>query len=214
MDEARLATSASRAPRLLVADDHLVVAEGIERLLAEHYESVGLVCSGEALIESVKRGDADVVIADISMDGINGIDAMRSLRAQGDTVPFVFLTMHGESSVAAEAIRAGGNAYVLKSSAGEELVRAIQEVLSGRIFITPAIAAHIIVAEEHQHYSLTDKQMRILTLVAQGLRSKQIAYELGVSVRTVESHKYAIMQEMGVHGTVELIRKAEQVGLI
>jgi DNA-binding NarL/FixJ family response regulator len=215
MDESlALRHSHGKQPHLVVADDHVLVAQGIERLLAESYESIELVASGEALMESVQREDVDVVVTDISMDGINGIEAMRELRAQGFQVPFVFLTMHADSDIAAEAIRAGASAYVLKSSAGEELVRAIEEVLAGRTYVTPTIAAQAIVASGRHHYVLTDKQLKILSLVARGLRSKQIAFELGVSVRTVESHKYAIMQELGVHGTVELVRKAEHEGLI
>lgn len=202
------------ALRVVVADDHLVVAQGIERLLLECFESVELVSSGEELIESVRREPPDVVVTDISMAGLSGIDAMRSLRHEGCMTPFVFLTMHADSMMAAEAVKAGASGYILKSSAGEELVRAIREVVAGRTYVTPTLAVNAIISSERQHYSLTDKQQRILQFVAQGLRSKQIAYELGVSVRTVESHKYAIMQELGVHGTVELVRKAEQEGLI
>ncbi|MCL1633968.1 response regulator transcription factor [Luteimonas sp. SX5] len=200
--------------RVLVADDHLLVAQGVERLLLECFETVELVSSGEDLIASVRRERPDVVVTDISMAGVNGIDAMRILHEEGYAMPFVFLTMHSDSVVAAEAVKAGASGYILKSSAGEELVRAIQEVVAGRTYVTPTLAVNAIISSERRHYNLTDKQRRILQFVAKGLRSKQIAYELGVSVRTVESHKYAIMQELGVHGTVELVRKAEQEGLI
>jgi DNA-binding NarL/FixJ family response regulator len=140
---------------------------------------------------------------------------MRAVRALGFEVPFVFLTMHADPELAAEAIQAGASGYVLKSSAGDELVRAIFEVLAGRTYVTPTLAARTIRAGvERAGTGLTLKQREILARVAQGLRSKQIAYELGLSVRTVESHKYTIMQELGVHSTVELVRKAAQVGLI
>lgn len=214
MDATEESVECDRELRLLVADDHLLVAQGIERLLLECFQSVELVSSGEALIDSVRREQPDVVITDISMAGVSGIDAMKSLRLEGYMTPFVFLTMHADSVVAAEAVKAGASGYILKSSAGEELVRAIREVVAGRTYITPTLAVHAIISSVRQHYNLTDKQQRILQFVAKGLRSKQIAYELGVSVRTVESHKYAIMQEMGVHGTVELVRKAELEGLI
>lgn len=205
----------SHAPlRILVADDHVLVAQGIERLLLECFETVELVASGEDLIAAVHRERPDVVVTDISMAGVSGIDAMKMLRDDGYAMPFVFLTMHSDSTIAAEAVKAGASGYVLKSSAGEELVRAIQEVVAGRTYVTPSLAVNAIISSERRHYNLTDKQHRILQFVAKGLRSKQIAYELGVSVRTVESHKYAIMQELGVHGTVELVRKAEQEGLI
>lgn len=214
MDATEESIECDRALRLVVADDHVLVAQGIERLLLECFQSVELVSSGEALIDSVRREQPDVVITDISMAGVSGIDAMKSLRQEGCMTPFVFLTMHADSMVAAEAVKAGASGYILKSSAGEELVRAIREVVAGRTYITPTLAVHAIISSVRQHYNLTDKQQRILQFVAKGLRSKQIAYELGVSVRTVESHKYAIMQELGVHGTVELVRKAELEGLI
>ncbi len=200
--------------RVVVADDHMLVAQGIERLLTDTFATIELVGSGEQLVESVRRDPPDVVVADISMPGMSGIDAMRMMRGEGYAMPFVFLTMHDESSVAAEAIRAGARGYILKSSAGDELMRALAGIMEGQTYVTPTVAANAIVCSGRRAYSLTEKQLRILEYVALGLRSKQIAYELGVSVRTVESHKYAIMQELGVHGTLELVRKAEQEGLI
>lgn len=200
--------------KVIVADDHMLVAQGIERLLMDCFESIVLVSSGEELLESVRRDPPDVVVADISMPGISGIDAMRLMQQEGYLMPFVFLTMHDESRMAAEAIRAGARGYILKSSAGDELVRALNGVMDGQTYVTPTLAANAIVSSGYRQYALTDKQLRILEYVALGLRSKQIAYELGVSVRTIESHKYAIMQELGVHGTLELVRKAEQEGLI
>lgn len=201
--------------RLLVADDHLVVAQGIERLLLECFEHVDVVVSGEAVVDCVLAGNTDLVITDISMLGISGIEAMRRVHRLGYRTPFIFLTMHGDCRMAAEAIRNGASGYLLKSSAGEELVRAIRDVGAGRTYVTPTLAGPTIFASGQQvDHNLTEKQQRILLYVAQGLRSKQIAYELGISVRTVESHKYAIMQVLGVHGTVELVRKAEQLGLV
>ncbi|RRU03704.1 response regulator transcription factor [Stenotrophomonas sp. 278] len=203
-----------RYRRVVLADDHRVVAQGIEQLLVGRFDSIELVTSGEALVESVRRDPPDVVVADISMPGLSGIDAMRVIREEGYDVPVVFLTMHDETNMAAQALRAGAKGYVLKSAAGEELVRALDGVMDGRTYVTPTLAADAIVSTGRPRYLLTEKQLRILEYVARGLRSKQIAYELGVSVRTIESHKYAIMQELGVHGTLELVRKAELEGLI
>ncbi|MCD9085325.1 response regulator transcription factor [Stenotrophomonas sp. SY1] len=200
--------------RVLVADDHMLVAQGIERLLTDCFESIELVASGEELVEALRRDPADVVVADISMPGISGIDAMRVMRNEGCPTPFVFLTMHNESNMAVEALRAGARGYVLKSAAGEELVRALNGVMDGQTYVSPTLAANAIASSGRSRYTLTEKQLCILEYVARGLRSKQIAYELGVSVRTVESHKYAIMQALGVHGTLELVRRAEQEGLI
>lgn len=206
--------TATRFRKVVLADDHMLVAQGIERLLLDGFESVTLVASGEELLQSVRDDPPDVIVADISMPGIGGIEALRLMREEGLFVPVVFLTMHAESALAAEAIRAGARGYVLKSSAGDELMRVLRCVLAGQTYVTPSLAANAIVGSGRRQYLLTDKQRRILEFVALGLRSKQIAYELGVSVRTVESHKYTMMQELGVHGTLELVRKAMQEGLI
>ncbi len=206
--------TATRFGKVVLADDHMLVAQGIERLLLDGFESVTLVASGEELLQSVRQDPPDVIVADISMPGIGGIEALRLMREEGLFVPVVFLTMHAESALAAEAIRAGARGYVLKSSAGDELMRVLSSVLAGQTYVTPSLAANAIVGSGRRPYLLTDKQRRILEFVALGLRSKQIAYELGVSVRTVESHKYTMMQELGVHGTLELVRKALQEGLI
>ncbi len=201
--------------RVVVADDHAMVGEGVVRLLRDRFEDVRLVLSGEALLRAARAGGVDIIVTDISMEDMTGIDVMRQLRAEGDTTPFVFLSMHHSCAIVTEALRAGAGGYVLKAAAGDELLHAMDEVLAGRMYLAAGLAAMALTsAGRGERYTLTDKQRRILDWVAQGLRSKQIAYELGVSVRTVESHKYAIMQLMGVHGTLELVRRAHQLGLI
>ncbi|HYG07818.1 MAG TPA: response regulator transcription factor [Stenotrophomonas sp.] len=211
-----MTNAASRAarPRLVLADDHLLVAQGVERLLLEFFDVVALVFDGDSLLAAIHREAPDLVIADISMPGMTGIDVMRRAQEAGVETPFIFLTMHADSEMASRAICAGGCGYVLKNSAGEELLYAAQQVLEGKTYVTPTLAANAIATSHRRRRSLTDKQQRVLEYVAKGLRSKQIAFELGVSVRTVESHKYAIMQELGVHGTLELVRRAEQEGLL
>jgi DNA-binding NarL/FixJ family response regulator len=204
-----------RCLKLLVADDHYLVGEGVERLLREEFGYARLVTSGAALLDAVRDGSFDLVVADVSMQDMTGIDAMRELREEGDTTPFIFLTMHKDFAVVAEALRNGANGYVLKSAAGDELVHAVREVAGGHAYLAPSLAAMAIAAgDRRDDQMLTQKQQRILDWVAKGLRSKQIAYELGVSVRTVESHKYTMMQQLGVHGTLELVRKAHELGLI
>lgn len=200
--------------RLVIADDHVLVAQGLARLLGETFDDVALVSSGQALGDHVRQHRPDLVITDLSMPDISGLEVMRQLHREGVDIPFVFLTMHGDATMAAEALRAGASAYVLKSVAGEELLRAIREVLAGNTYITPTLGAQVIAVQPTYSASpLTDKQLQVLAMVAAGMRSKQIAHQLGVSVRTVESHKYAIMQVMDVHSTVELIRKAQLSGL-
>ncbi len=206
--------SASPRARVLIADDHLLVAEGLQRLLADGFELCGVVKDGQELIEAVRSVRPDVVVADISMPNMSGIDAMRALRNEDDETPFVFLTMHGEPALAAEALRLGASGYVLKTAAGDQLVHALHEALAGRTYVSPTLGAQAFAKTPDQRYTLTDKQLQVLALVSLGLRSKQIAYELGLSVRTVESHKYTIMQTLDVHNTVELVRKAEQSGLV
>lgn len=201
--------------KLLVADDHRVVGQGVVRLLREQFAYVRLVTSGADMVDAVRAERFDLVVADVEMQDMSGIDAMRELRAEGNATPFIFLTMHEGFAIVAEALRTGANGYVLKSAAGDELVHAVREVVAGRAYLAPDLAAMAIAASERREgHSLTEKQQRILDWVARGLRSKQIAYELGVSVRTVESHKYTMMQQLGVHGTLELVRKARQLGLI
>jgi len=200
--------------RIVIADDHVLVAQGLERLLMECFPQVDVVSGGQALLEYVREKRPDLVITDLSMPDLSGLEVMRQLHREDIRVPFVFLTMHGDSTMAAEALRAGASAYVLKSVAGEELLRAIREVLAGNTYITPTLGAQVIAVQPTYSASpLTDKQLQVLAMVAAGMRSKQIAHKLGVSVRTVESHKYAIMQVMDVHSTVELIRKAQLSGL-
>ncbi|MGQ4583622.1 response regulator [Lysobacter sp. F60174L2] len=201
--------------KLLVADDHRLVGQGVERLLREQFAYVKLVTSGTALLGAARAEQFNLVVADVGMQDMTGIDAMRELRAEGNATPFIFLTMYESFAVVAEALRTGADGYVLKSAAGDELVHAVREVIAGRAYLAPSLAAMAIAASERkEEYALTEKQQRILNWVSRGLRSKQIAYELGISVRTVESHKYAMMQQLGVHGTLELVRKAHQLGLI
>lgn len=200
--------------RIVLADDHRLVAEGLQRLLQEEFELLFCAGSGTELIDAVRRLRPDLVVSDLSMPDRNGLSVMRELRQEGNTVPFVFLTMHAEPALAEQALRAGAGGYVLKTSAGEELVRAIRAVISGRSFITPTLGGHVIAGSGlSRRPLLTEKQLRVLALASLGLRSKQIAAKLGVSVRTVESHKHAMMQTLGVHNTIELIRKAEEYGL-
>lgn len=206
--------SGTSSIRVLLADDHILVAQGLKMLLLETFASVCLVGTGEALLESVRRDPPDIVISDISMPGISGIDALRELQREGCTVPLLFLTVHDEPSLCTAAIRAGARGYVLKNSAGDQLVQAIEVVMAGGSYVTSSVGALAMELSRNSRYMLSEKKLRIVEYVSRGMRSKQIAHRLSLSVRTVESHKYAIMQELGVHTTIELVRKAEKEGLI
>jgi DNA-binding NarL/FixJ family response regulator len=200
--------------RIVFADDHRMVAEGIERLLDDEFELVEIAASGRALLDSVHRLAPDLILSDINMPDCNGLDVLKALRAEHVTTPFVFLTMHAEPAVAAAAMRAGANGYVLKLSAGDDLIGALEQVLDGGTYVTPSLGARYLAGRIHDMQHLTGKQREVLRLVGTGLRSKQIAAQLGLSVRTVEAHKYTMMQILDVHSTLELVRKSEELGLL
>ncbi|MBB3228558.1 DNA-binding NarL/FixJ family response regulator [Luteibacter sp. Sphag1AF] len=200
--------------RIAFADDHRMVAEGIERLLADEFDLVSLASDGRSLLEVVRREKPDLVLSDVNMPHGNGLDVLKELRAEGNMTPFVFLTMHAEPALAAAAMRAGANGYVLKLSAGEDLVNALHQVLAGGTYVTPSLGARYLRGRLQELHDLTAKQREVLRLVGRGLRSKQIAAELGLSVRTVEAHKYTMMQILDVHSTLELVRRSEDLGLL
>lgn len=198
----------------MIADDHRIVAEGIEHILADDYELLAVVADGHALVDTVRRLKPDVVIADINMPTCSGLDALKQLRSENNKTPFILLTMHAEPALASSAMRSGASGYVLKMSAGEDLLDAIQQVLAGSTYVTPSLGARFLCSNARDIQNLTTKQCAVLRLVGRGLRSKQIAAELGLSVRTVEAHKYTMMQMFGVHSTLEMVRKAEELGVL
>ncbi|MGH9835247.1 MAG: response regulator [Blastocatellia bacterium] len=207
--------------RVLLADDHTIVAEGLRSLLEGEFEFVGTVGDGRALLEAARKLDPDVIVADISMPLLNGLDAVRQLKRGGSTAKIVFLTMHSEAQLAAEAFRAGASGYLLKSSAGEELVTAIHEVVKGRAYVTPLITKDVLsflMDAAHQPdqpaIKLTPRQREVLQLIAEGRTMKEIASILNISVRTVESHKYEMMQALGVQTNAELVQYAIKIGLV
>ncbi|WP_430390051.1 response regulator transcription factor [Dyella sp. 20L07] len=189
------------------------MAQGIELILSDDYDLLAVVGDGDALLDIVHKLQPDIVIADINMPGCSGLDALKKLRSEGDNTPFILLTMHAEPALASTAMRSGASGYVLKISAGEDLLDAMQQVLAGSTYVTPSLGARIL-SYARNLQSLTAKQAAVLQLVAKGLRSKRIASELGLSVRTVEAHKYTMMQMFGVHSTLEMVRKAEEIGVL
>jgi len=201
-------------PRVVLADDHRMVAEGIERLLANEFDLVEITCDGTRLLDSIRSNAPDMVISDMNMPGCNGLDVLKALRAERNATPFVFLTMHAEPALAAAAMRAGADGYVLKMSAGDDLLIALRQVLAGGTYVTPSLGARYLSGRLHELQHLTGKQREVLRMVGRGLRSKQIAAQLGLSVRTVEAHKYTMMQILDVHSTLELVRKSEELGLL
>ena len=206
-------------PRVLLADDHRVVSEGLKRLLADDFELVGVVEDGRALVAAAKKLKPDVIVADIAMPQLNGIDAMVQLKKADPDVKVVFLTMHQDPAYARRALEAGAVGFVLKHSAPAELVMAIQAALKGQTFITPALASDVLRQAQHgapgnAAQSLTPRQREILQLFAEGRSAKEIAAKLAISPRTVEFHKYQIMEAQGLHSNAELVHFAIKHGIV
>ena len=203
-------------PRILLADDHTMFAQGLQSLLEDEFDLVGTVADGQALVEAAHLFDPDVIVVDISMPVLNGFDAIRQLKKEGIAAKIIFLTMHIDDSLVAEAFRCGASGYVLKHSAGEDLISAIRQALAGQEYITPLVdtgTARLASIERTQNTRLTPRQREVLQLIIEGHTMKEIAARLGISTRTAESHKYEMMQGLGVESTAELIQYALKLGL-
>jgi DNA-binding NarL/FixJ family response regulator len=207
-------------PRVLLADDHRVVGEGLKRLLADDFELIGMVEDGRALVATARKLQPDVIVADITMPQLNGIDAMAQLKKDNPDVKVVFLTMHQNPAYARRALEAGAAGFVVKHSAPAELILAIQAALKGQTFITPALAGDVLREAEHVPREaddvarLTPRQREILQLLAEGRSAKEIAALLAISTRTVEFHKYQMMEAHGLHSTADLVRFAIKHGIV
>jgi DNA-binding NarL/FixJ family response regulator len=214
--------SGSSRPRVLLADDHLLVAEALKSLLTPEFDLVGVVEDGRALLEAAATLRPDVIVADVTMPHLNGIDALLRLRQDGDRTPVVFLTMHRDATFARRALDAGASGFVLKHSAPAELVTAIRAALRGRTYLTPQIAGEVLEAMKRDPKqagtdpiaSLTPRQREVLQLLAEGRSAKEVASSLEISVRTVEYHKYQMMESLGLHSNADLIHFALKHGLV
>jgi DNA-binding NarL/FixJ family response regulator len=208
-------------PRVLLADDHLLVAEALKSLLEPEFDLVGVVEDGRALLEDAGRLQPDVIVADITMPNLNGIDALTQLRQAGDQTPVVFLTMHRDATFARRALDAGASGFVLKHSASVELVAAIRAALQGRTYLTPQLTGEVLESmkdgadlADDPIGSLTPRQREVLQLLAEGRSAKEVAASLGISARTVEFHKYQMMETLDLHTNAELIHFAIKHGLV
>ncbi len=204
-------------PRILLADDHRIVAEGLKSLLAEEFELAGLVEDGRALVKAARELRPDAIVADISMPHLNGIEALVLLKQDNPAVRVVFLTMHRDTAYARRALALGAAGFVLKHSAPAELVLALRAALQGRTFITPDLAAELVRTAGQAAdpvAAITPRQREILELLAEGKSAKEIASALGLSARTVEDHKYRLMESLGIDNSAELIRFAIRHGLV
>jgi DNA-binding NarL/FixJ family response regulator len=200
-------------PRVLLADDHALLLGAYEKLLAGVCEIVGQVSDGRALVEAAGQLRPDVVVLDISMPLLNGLEAGRQIKQARRSVKLVFLTMNEEADVAAEAFRAGASGYLLKRSAASELATAIREVMQGRSYITPLVAeglvGSLLETDDRKHgHELTSRQIEVLQLLAEGRSMKEVGSVLNLTPRTVAFHKYRIMEQLKIKSTAELIQYA------
>jgi DNA-binding NarL/FixJ family response regulator len=212
--------------RILLADDHAIVIEGLRRLLDRpKFEIVGTVSNGHELLKAAANLRPDLVVVDVAMPLLNGIEAARKVRETNPRSKFVFLTMHSEPVYAREALAAGGLGYVLKSSAGDELLDAIRDALKGRVYVTKSIAAQIRTADQGipgsrrnrkagERIRLTPRQREVVQLLCEGRQVKEISALIKVSSKTVEFHKYQAMSALGVRTVAELTRYAVQQGIV
>jgi len=211
-----------KKPRVLIADDHSILLAGLCKLIEDRCEVVGMVEDGRALVEAAEHLQPDLILLDISMPFLNGLDAARQIKKLLPDAKLLFLTMHSSATYATEALRAGANGYLLKQSAASELPQAIEAVLKGQTYLAPAITKPILekVSRPGQPeiqnalMDLTPRQREVLQLVAEGKSTKEVADLLCVSVKTVEFHKARIMEQLDLHSTPALIKFAIAEGLV
>jgi len=197
-------------PSLLIVDDHEVVIDGLTRLLRDRFEIVGTLTDGRTVVDDVGRLRPDLLLLDLSIPHVGGLEVMRRLNARKIPFKAVVLTMHADPSLAVEALRMGASAFVLKQSNGRELERALQLVLDGGTYLPAQITKHAVLLMMHglepDGIDLTERELDVLRLVARGQRAKEIAAALRLSTRAVEAIKYRVMQRLHMHSTAELIR--------
>jgi len=204
---------------VLVADDHAIVKEGLVALLrSNNFDVVAAVGNGNELMVEAKRLRPDLIVTDLSMPGLSGLDALSRLKAERIESKVIVLTMHHDAELATRAMRAGASAFMLKDAAGEELLNAIQQAVEGRVYLTPALTKEVIermaLPADQSEPQLTQRQRDVLRLILAGRRMKEIAEALQLSARTVETHKYQMMQTLGVDSTAELVKYAIEHRLI
>jgi DNA-binding NarL/FixJ family response regulator len=210
-------------PRVLMADDHSLILAGLRKLVEAEADVVGTVEDGRTLVEEAQKLRPDVILLDISMPLLNGLDAARHLTKLVPEAKLIFLTMHAAPTYATEAFKAGASGYLIKRSAASELKQAIQAVMRGQHYITPSITKDVLAATLHQPEgqmrqrpvtTLTPRQREVLQLVAEGKGTKAIASVLHISVKTVEFHKARIMDLLDLHSTADLTKYAVAEGLV
>jgi DNA-binding NarL/FixJ family response regulator len=206
--------AAMTRPRVLLADDHRLLREAFAQLLQPHCEIVGAVGDGRSLLDAAADLRPDVVVVDIAMPLLNGLDAARQLLRQMPAAKVIFLTVSEDPELAAEAFRAGASGYLLKNSAASELVQAIREAFEGRCYVTPLAERGLAASLPHgpgperRHGELSARRREVLQLLAEGHTAKEVARILKITARTVAFHKYGMMRELGIRTAAELVQFA------
>jgi DNA-binding NarL/FixJ family response regulator len=207
-------------PRILLADDHGLLLEAFTRLLEPEATVVGRATDGRALVRAALELRPDVVVVDVSMPELNGLEAGRQIRQALPATRLVILTVHEDPALAAEAFRAGAAAFVVKSSAASELSQAIRDALAGRRYLTPRVAGGDVQALPADPPAgsavdrLSTRQREVLQLLAEGRSMKEIGARLDITTRTVAFHKYRLMEKLGVRSTAELVQVAARHRLV
>lgn len=210
-----------KRPRLILADDHVLLLDAIKNLLGSDFEVVGTFTDGRALLNGAAELKPDVVVLDINMPNMNGLNAGQRLKQVLPKVKLVYLTMNLDADMAAEAFRLGASAYVVKNSAATELIQAIRLALLGRTYLTPLVPQDDVPGsffhkvERHKNPNqLTQRQKEVLQLLVEGRSMKEVGYILNVTPRTVAFHKYSMMEHLHLHSSAELIRFAVRNSLV
>jgi DNA-binding NarL/FixJ family response regulator len=205
--------------RVLLAEDHPLTLEGIRAVLDPHHQIVGTVTDGRALVDAALRLKPDLVVLDITMPLLNGIDAAIQIKTALPAMKLLFVTMHDNPAYLEAALNAGGTGYVLKSAAREELLLGIESVLNDRIYVTPKLSVESLdrftdPSRAAAALRLSAREREILQLIAEGRANKEIASVLKISVKTVEFHRENIKRKLGLRSTAELTRHAIEQGLV
>lgn len=208
--------------RVILADDHAILREGLKYLLESsgQVEVIGEASNGREAVDLATSLQPDVVVMDIAMRDLNGVDATRLIKQAEPQVKVLVLSMYATEQYVSEIVKAGASGYLVKEAAGEELLKAISTVAEGGVFLHPTVAAKLLnqfrktPGQENMHTILTSREREILQLIAEGISSRDIAERLHVSVHTVRAHRVHIMEKLGLHNTAELVQYAIRIGLV
>jgi DNA-binding NarL/FixJ family response regulator len=209
-----------RPPRVLLADDHEILVDGLKSILEPQYEVVGTVLDGRALLEAAAKLQPDIIVLDIAMPELNGLDAARQLKHTMPRVKLIFLTVNKDPYIVGEAFRAGASAFLLKQSAALELTDAIRHVLKGGTYVTPRISEGLTnislrpPKEREQAPEPTPRQREVIQLLAEGRSMKEVADALHITPRTVAEHKYKVMELLQLKTNSDLVQYAIKHGII